>query len=1035
MTFRASVEKYLKAVAAQQRSGDAREESYYDVLKVLFVDLGPQVSNAHTHLTILPSQTEAGNPDMRVWSDGQHMTGYIECKKLEKVNLDHIEADEQLKRYLNAFPNVILTNFLEFRLYRYGRPLGEPVVIANHQVLNLGKQPPLQHEEQFLELVQRFFDFELPRTYTAQTLAVALAVRTRFLQQQVLKQLAHDEQQGHGSELVNLMAEFKQVLMSDLTDDTFADLYAQTITYGLFAARTRTTGTFKRENAFDNIPASIGILRKLFRYISGGDTPERLSVIIDDIVDVLNVAEIDTIFRGFGSNGRDPMGDFYETFLGEYDPTKRKKHGVYYTPQPVVSYIVRSIDVILRETFGRPDGLADPSVTVLDPAAGTMTFTAMAVRLAAETFKAKYGDGSMNSWVQGHVLGDFYAFELMMAPYAIGHLRMGTLLTELGYTMKPEDRFKLYLTNTLNLAERAPEGSPGLSPLAEESARAATIKSKQAVLAIMGNPPYAAASTNRFPEIDSLVHSYEWVDGEPLREKKHWLNDDYVKFIRFAQWKIDQAGQGIIGFITNHSWLDNVTFRGMRQSLIESFDEIYVLNLHGSNVKDEVPPEGMVDENVFDIKQGVSISIFVKHPQSSGKHVIRYSDLWGSRMEKYDWLGRESSSTTPWETLAPQSPQYFCVPKSGVSQSEYLAFPSLRDIFTKVSTGVLTAWDALATDENAATLAARMRSLQDPNVSVEEIASLFHIDDRSRLLTAKRDVYRIADVTERIHRYAYRPFCFRQIMYDDAVVWRRRTDVLEHMLRPNIALTTCRQIASATWQHALVAEDLVDDSFISNRSRERTYVLPLYLYGESEGDEGSLHSVLENNAQTPARRPNLNPSILDQLRASLGFGPAPEQVFAYIYAILYSPAYRTRYAEFLKTDFPRIPFTKDRDTFIKLVGLGQQLIDLHLMRSPELDNPISRFCGKGDSAVIKIEYDADRGRVSINPTQYFDGITPDLWSYQIGGYQVLAKWLKDRKGRFLTAADTQHYSRIVTGLSRTMAVQTEIDAHVGSVFA
>jgi type I restriction-modification system DNA methylase subunit len=427
MTFRASVEKYLKAVAAQARQGDAREESYYDALKALFVELGSQLSSAHATLTVLPRQTEAGNPDMRVWSGQQHVTGYIEAKEPGVTNLDHVEVSEQLKRYRAAFPNVILTNFLEFRLYRFGQPMGEPVTIGSLQALQAGMKVPFQHEDQFRELVERFFDFQLPKEYTAQTLALALADRTRYLQQQVLAQLLDDEDHKRGSELVNLMAEFKQVLMSDLTSDTFADLYAQTITYGLFAARMRVTGTFTRETALNGIPATIGILCRLFKYISIGDTPERLRVIIDDIADVLAVADTDMVFKGYDKNGRDPIADFYETFLGEYDPAKKKQHGVYYTPQPVVSYIVRSVDQILRDSFGKPDGLADPSVTVLDPAAGTMTFPATAVRLAAETYKAKYGDGSLDSWIKGHVLRDFYAFELMMAPYAIGHLRMGTL--------------------------------------------------------------------------------------------------------------------------------------------------------------------------------------------------------------------------------------------------------------------------------------------------------------------------------------------------------------------------------------------------------------------------------------------------------------------------------------------------------------------------------------------------------------------------------------------------------------------------------
>src|SRR5450830_724975 len=681
MTFRVSVERYLGAVAQQYHRGDAREESYYDVLKQLWEELGSQLSSAHATLTVLPRQTEAGNPDMRVWSDQANITGYIECKHHDIDNLDRVQASELLKRYCAAFPNVILTNFLESRLYLFGQPMGQPVTIGSLQALQAGMKVPLQHEDQFRELVERFFDFQLPRVYTAQTLAFALADRTRFLQQQVLAQLVDDEDHKRGSELVNLMAEFKQVLMSDLNSDTFADLYAQTITYGLFAARMRVTGTFTRETALNGIPATIGILRRLFKYISIGDTPERLRVIIDDIADVLAVADTNTVFNEYDKKGHDPVADFYETFLGKYDPAKKKQHGVYYTPQPVVSYIVRSVDQILRDSFGKPDGLADPSVTVLDPAAGTMTFPATAVRLAAETYKAKYGDGSLDSWIKGHVLRDFYAFELMMAPYAIGHLRMGTLLTELGYAMSPDDRFKLYLTNTLDISTAEQNPIPGLSPLADESHMAEAVKTTQPVLVIMGNPPYSGTSTNKGAWIMNLINDYKQVDGKPLGERKTWLDDDYVKFIRFAQWKIDQAGEGVLGFITNHSYLDNPTFRGMRQSLMTSFDQLHILNLHGNALKKEKSPDGSTDENVFDIRQGVAIVLAVKN--KGLQKGIWQADLWGTRDDKYAYLTQHQAAQTAWQELHPRGETYLLIPRDNTLASEYEMLPSLTDIFNQ----------------------------------------------------------------------------------------------------------------------------------------------------------------------------------------------------------------------------------------------------------------------------------------------------------------------------------------------------------------
>ncbi|MFA4953858.1 MAG: type ISP restriction/modification enzyme [Patescibacteria group bacterium] len=1041
MTFRASVERYLGAVAQQHHRGDAREESYYDVLKQLWEELGLQLSSAHATLTVLPRQTEAGNPDMRVWSGQQHITGYIEAKEPGVTNLDHIEVSEQLKRYRAAFPNVILTNFLEFRLYRFGQPMGQPVTIGSLQALQAGMKVPFQHEDQFRDLVERFFDFQLPKEYTAQTLAVVLADRTRYLQQQVLAQLVDDEDHKRGSELVNLMAEFKQVLMSDLTSDTFADLYAQTITYGLFAARMRVTGTFTRETALNGIPATIGILRKLFKYISIGDTPERLRVIIDDIADVLAVADTDTVFKGFDKNGRDPVADFYETFLGKYDPAKRKQHGVYYTPQPVVSYIVRSVDQILRDPFGKPDGLADPSVTVLDPAAGTMTFPATAVRLAAETFKAKYGDGSLDSWIKGHVLRDFYAFELMMAPYAIGHLRMGTLLTELGYTMSPDDRFKLYLTNTLDVSTAEQNPIPGLSPLADESHMAEAVKTTQPVLVIMGNPPYSGTSSNKGAWISALINDYKKVDGKPLGEKNpKWLQDDYVKFLRFAQWKIDQAGEGVLGFITNHSYLDNPTFRGMRQSLMTSFDQLHILNLHGNSLKKEKSPGGSKDENVFDIMQGVAIVLAVK--RNGIPKGIWYSDLWGDRDAKYAILGDGQMTETSWKELTPRGDRYLFVPQDATLAEEYERWPKVTDIFPVSSVGIVTARDDLTiqfTPEQVWQTVTRFVSM-----SPEEAREVFDLGKDTRdwkVQLAQEDIRGSGPSQDRVVPILYRPFDIRYTYYTGhsrGFLCMPRAEVMHHMLAENLGLCCIRQAAiDETFSHALVCTDLVDNrAFLS--SKGVVQLCPLYLIDEDYSAGTDTAFALSHPRQ---RHSNLNPVLVKDVALGLGMDivadgrgdpehglMGPEDLFAYIYAVLYSPAYRKRYAEFLKSDFPRIPFTKDRDTFLKLAGLGQQLIDLHLMRSPELDNPISRFCGKGDGAVTKVEYDADRGRVSINLTQYFDGITPDLWTYQIGGHQVLAKWLKDRKGRFLTSADTIHYSRIATALTTTVEIQVEIDS-------
>jgi predicted helicase len=707
----------------------------------------------------------------------------------------------------------------------------------------------------------------------------------------------------------------------------------------------------------------------------------------------------------------------------------------------VVSYIVRSVDQILRDSFGKPDGLADPSVTVLDPAAGTMTFPATAVRLAAETYKAKYGDGSLDSWIKGHVLRDFYAFELMMAPYAIGHLRMGTLLAELGYTMNPDDRFKLYLTNTLDVSTAEQNPIPGLSPLADESHTAEEVKTRQPILVIMGNPPYSGTSSNKGEWISKLITDYKRVDGKPLGEKNpKMLQDDYVKFMRFAQWKIDQAGEGILGFITNHGYLDNLTFRGMRQSLMASFDQLHILNLHGNALKKEKSPDGTKDENVFDIQQGVAIVLAVK--KKGLQQGIWQADLWGTRDNKYAYLTQHEAAQTAWQELHPRAETYLLIPRDNALASEYEMLPSLTEIFNLSNVGLYTSRDALTIHFDAESVwqtVSRFAALPS-----EEAREAFSLPDDVRdwkVALAQDDLRRSGPSRANIAPILYRPFDIRYTYYTGrsrGFLCMPRNEVMRHMLSENIGLCCIRQAAiEDTFSHALVCSDVVDNRvFLS--SKGVVQLCPLYLNGDDLAVHG--HEVFTSSGQARKRVSNLNPAVMLRVARSLCLDPVPdgrgdlahgsmgpEDLFAYIYAILYSPTYRTRYAEFLKTDFPRIPFTKDRDTFLKLVEFGQQLIDLHLMRSPELDNPISRFCGKGDGAVIKVEYDADRGRISINPTQYFDGVTPDLWAYQIGGYQVLSKWLKDRKGRFLTAADSKHYSQVVTLLGSTTVIQRRID--------
>ncbi|HPD13531.1 MAG TPA: N-6 DNA methylase [Planctomycetota bacterium] len=614
MTRAAIFKQYVEALGAVAATGDAREESFYPALRDMLKNVANATGRSHVHVTVQPRPTNAGNPDFRVWNGADAITGYVEAKAPTQTNLYDIENSEQLRRYRDTFPNLLLTNFTEFRLYRNGQHI-QTVHAASPNILNdLHAAPPIERPDELWALLDQFLDFTLPKATTADELATQLARRTRFLRQVLAQQLAQKDEPADGG-LAGFYEAFKKFLIADLTHDQFADLYAQTITYGLFAARTRTTAAFSRRSAYDHIPHTIGVLRDVFRFISLEELPPHIEWIVDDIAEVLARADASGVLNRYyrEHQGADPIVYFYEPFLAQYNPEERERRGVYYTPPEVVSYIVRSVNQLLKDEFRLPDGLADPRVTLLDPAAGTMSFVAKAAEVAVNEFVAKYGTGKREDFIRDHILRSFYAFELMMAPYAIGHLKMGFFLEELGHRLADDERVKFYLTNTLDMEELAQTEMPFYRALSHESREAAKVKKQQPILVILGNPPYSGHSCNQGDWIRRLIEDYKQVDGKPLGEKNpKWLQDDYVKFLRFAQWKIEQAGRGIVAMITNHSWLDNPTFRGMRQSLMRTFDDIYVLDLHGNTLKREACPDGSRDENVFDIRQGVAISFMIK---------------------------------------------------------------------------------------------------------------------------------------------------------------------------------------------------------------------------------------------------------------------------------------------------------------------------------------------------------------------------------------------------------------------------------------
>ncbi|GAP22817.1 type ISP restriction/modification enzyme [Leptolinea tardivitalis] len=1019
-----TLQNYLASISEITQRDDSREESYYSTLETLLLTLATKT----VKVTTLPKKTEAGNPDFRVWDGRQHITGYIEAKK-PGTNLDQVETTDQLKRYLKTFPNLILTDFYEFRLYREGNLIKQVQIGRQFIAKKLRTLPPLENEEQFAELIEYFFNFSLPRTFTANTLARELAKRTRFLRDEIVSQEIQ-EQQEQPNQLHGFFEAFKKYLIPALDEKTFADLYAQTVAYGLFAARSRSGESFSRQTAVNFIPRSIGILHDVFQYISLGNPSPQMEVIIDDIADVLSVADIDAILHQYARQGKgsDPIMHFYETFLSVYDPALREARGVYYTPEPVVGFIVRSIHDLLKTRFGLSDGLASPEVTMLDPAAGTLTFPAEAIRLAVDEFTRKYGEGGKARFIQEHILKNFYAFELMMAPYAMGHMKINLLLEELGYTLQNGERFNLYLTNTLDMKEIEATALPGLSALSHESKLAAKVKKQDPILVIMGNPPYSGMSANRSEWTEKLLktdldgaQSYYSVDGKPLGEKNpKWLQDDYVKFLRFAQWKIEKAGRGIVGMITNHSYLDNPTFRGMRQSLMKTFDEIYIVNLHGNSLKKEIAPDGSKDENVFDIQQGVAIVLLIKGLETSNC-VIKQIDLFGLRENKYRWLENLDIGEVQFSFLSPESPHYFLIPRKTKDIKQYENWFPIDKAFLVNRMGIVTSRDDFIIDFSKDQLKRRIFQLQDTQISNELLANAYKLIDKPNwsLQNTRSIIQSESDLENYFRTILYRPFDNRTIFYHDALLERSRLEIMRHMIQgENIGLCLSKRVeGNKTWDHIFISKTIITHHTVS--LKEGNFLFPLYQYPDPNQRDLFSSSTVE-------RQPNISSELINILSSAYERQPIPEEILYYIYGIFYCPSYRSTYAEYLRTDFPRVPFAGDYAVFRQMADYGKRLADLHLLESPELDPPVCRYQGSGgNDRVEKVVYDPADGRVHINAGKYFEGISPEMWTYQIGGYQVLNKYLKDRKGRLMD--DPRRYARIATAIQKTIEIQSELD--------
>jgi len=992
--------EYLAQLAERAGRGDAREESFYSAFEDLLRKCGAQLGRA-IDVTVIPRKEQECLLDFQVWNGGR-VAGYVEAK-MPGTDLTDAAETGQLVRYRRTFPNLLLTDFREVRLFRNGE-------LAARAAVSVGNWPELS------VVLDRFFSFGgVTGPASAAWLATALAGRARVLSACVLDLLREERGRGEVSRIGGLLGAFREYLRAELDDQEFTDLYAQTIAYGLLAARLRGLDRFELRTVIENIPRGSGILRDVFEVLSLGELPATLRWIVEDLVDLLAAAPIqDVIRRDFDpARRKDVIQHFYETFLQAFDKGLRKKRGVYYTPQPVVSFMVRSVQALLRSRFGLADGLADPGVVLLDPAAGTLTFLTEAFRVALEAYAEAHGPGGRAALVRDHLLPHFQAFEVMMAPYAIGHWRARLFFEEQGIPLADGQRVRLYLTNALELEETRQTVFPFTAALARESLEAWRIKRTQteaAVSVVIGNPPWSGHSANRSaPEIDARLRtSYYQVDGGPLGERNpKWLQDDYVKFLRFGQTRIEQSGAGILCFVTPHGYLDSPTFRGLRRSLLETFDEMYFLDLHGNKRKRERGRDSEPDDNVFDgVAQGVAVAILIKKPGLARR--VFHAEVLGSRAGKERWLSRDVERDC-WREARMTAPSYV-IRGGGVrgGGEEYARGFPLPEIFPVRAVGVLTARDEVTIGFDQTDLEARIARLQEVLRRGDENPWRLDAARAERVRRALED----GAWRRQVREILYRPFDRRVILYLDALVDRPRREGMRPFLLPeqhNIGLVLPRQARGEL--AAFVTDRMIAHKAVS--AYDINSVFPLRLAPE----------------ELFGGRPNLGEPFLAALGRAYGKVPSPEAVFHFVYAVLHSPGYRQDHEPFLREGFPRIPFPADAVLFAHLGTEGAELVDLHLLRPERSGEPGVRCTGDSRLALSRRPlWDKEKHRVLISgPDLCFEGVTPKVWAHRIGGYQVLRTWLTARAGRVLSLAEIEHFRRMTAALEGTLAVQLRIE--------
>ncbi len=1063
------IKTYIKEIHEKFGTSGATEHTYRSALQILLEGLNTNIDAINEHKRI----QNIGMPDFTI-KDKKNKTitiWRIEAKDLY-IDLEYKKNTDQLDRYLSAFDNFIYTNNLEFVFYRNSKKVKTITLwTCDKQKISWKEKDELYEAIEELEVsLKDFLQFDGVKITSPSRLAKAMAQKAQLIKYAINK-IFQDE--WTNASLYWQFKTFKDILMHDLTEKQFADMYAQTIAYGLFSARLYdpTLEDFSRQEAERLIPKSTPFIRWLFKQISNDDEfDDRVAYIIDDLINIFLHCNVAEILQNYGKSTQmqDPIIHFYETFLGEYDASMRKKRWVYYTPQPVVEFIVKWVDHILKEDFGLGMWLADTSkvekdfkdmssnydarykdwykrikktvhrVQVLDPATGTGTFLNETIKYIHKTYFA-WQSGIWQNYIAKDLLPRIWGFEILMASYTMAHLKLGLTLADTGW--KNDDRVNIYLTNSLEEAHDN-IGSLFSQQLARESEQASKVKNEQPIMIVMWNPPYAVSSSNKGEWIQNLIADYK----KDLNERKINLDDDYIKFIRYSQHFIDKNNEWIIWMITNNSYIDGITHRQMRKELMKSFDKLYIYDLHGNSKKKETDPSGGKDENVFDIMQGVSIIFAVKKtcrdgladrpqitknnsPEKNTKKSlfceVYHYDSYGKRDLKYEKLNNTDISTVKWVKLEPVAPYYFFVPKDFSAMEEYEKGVKVDELFVEQSMWILTSRDSFVIDFNKNILKKRILDFTNKEININEFQEKYNlkenyqrkVDEQRNLSPEFNDNY--------FKKISYRPFDIRTIYYQENIVFRRRENIMKNFFHKNIAINLVRAGRNIKSSNYFVSNHITDKWTLSSLDNSNTF--PLYLYNE-DGSE---------------KKENFNPEIIEQIEKKLKMKLSWEKtslvlnhwgkkefftaqdLFDYIYAVLHSPTYRQTYKEFLKIDFPRIPITDSQETFWKLREKWEDLRKRHLMEHPDSQKFITQYPIDGDNIVERPKF--TDAKVYINKTQYFDNVPEIAWNFYIGWYQPAQKRLKDRKDKELSFEDILHWQKIIVALVNTDKVMKEID--------